>query len=312
MPEHLALLERYAHWPHPPRGATRAQVAHFAAATLAHATWTELRSAQRIEAAVARVHLPWDTEKLGVEGARIACVIPDDAACTHGEVIGAALAQARQDGYGYLFTRVDAAELRTVQALESAGFQTVDAILSQYLRVADGLTAGRGTDALVREATAEDAETLATVTDASLTMSRFHGDPWVGLDRARALYREWARNSVRGLNDFTAIAEVDGQPAGFLSVKNVPGAKEAFGFGYGRIELVAVLEAYRGRGIVHAMTARLVEECPRRGWGLLGIGTQVSNVRAIRAYARAGFAPGDAIFSMRWLRDDIAGRRPSA
>jgi GNAT superfamily N-acetyltransferase len=311
MSERLALLERYAYWPHPPRGATREQVARFAFGSLTQATWTEVRSATRLEAAVARLHLAWDSEKLGVPGARIACIVPDDAACSPSAPIRAALADARTAGYGYLFTRVDAAELRTVQALEAAGFQTVDAIVSQYIRIPDAppsFVPPAGVH--IREATSDDADSLATITDASITMSRFHCDPWVGLERARALYREWARNSVRGLNDYTVVAEIDGGPVGFLTVRNVPGAKEAFGFGYGRIELVAVLEGHRGRGIVHAMTARLVADCPSKGWGLCGIGTQFSNVRAIRAYAKAGFAPGDAIFSMRWVQD-AAEPRPS-
>ena len=146
-----------------------------------------------------------------------------------------------------------------------------------------------------------DASSLASITDASFTESRFHGDPWVGEARARAIYRLWASNLARGLNDVTLVAHQADSVVGFLSAKGVAGAREAFGFGIGRIELVAVAEQHRGLGVVAALTSRLIEESPARGWSLLGIGTQTSNVRAMRAYARAGFAPGDSIFTLRWL-----------
>lgn len=304
MDELLALLERYPYWPHPPRAATRAQHARFAQSGLRGAEITEHRSAERLEAAVARHHLPWDTEKLGFPAARVAFVIPPNATCGFEVPVRATIERARADGYGSLFTRVDAGELGLVQALEAAGFITVDAILSQYIQVpeAGALPAARE-GVTVRIATAADADLLARITDASITQSRFHGDPKIGVPRARELYREWARNAVNGLNDLTLIGEVRGEPAGYLSGKDVKGALDAYGFGYCRIELVAVLDGFRGTGVVQAMTARLLAECPSRGWGLCGIGTQISNVRAIRAYAKAGFAPGDSIFSLRWRRD---------
>ena len=80
------------------------------------------------------------------------------------------------------------------------------------------------------------------------------------------------------------------------------GAREAYGHGYGRIELVAVAARAQGRGVVAALAGPLFDEACARRWDVLGIGTQISNVRAIRAYQRVGFIPGDSIFTLRrWV-----------
>jgi dTDP-4-amino-4,6-dideoxy-D-galactose acyltransferase len=292
----LKLLDRYPYWPHVPRGVSATQVARFAEATLRGGVVTFGDAG-----AIVRLDAPWDTEQLGVRAGRIVPVIPPESAPGAAQLVAASLADADRDGYRYLITRVDAGDVATVQHLEAAGFRIVDAILSQYLRVAEAHAPPPSPGVSIRAVKVEDGDALARTADESFTQSRFHCDPFVGLARARALYRMWASNLARGLNDLTLIAEVDGDMVGFLSVKSVPCAPEAYGFGIGRIELVAVKESHRGRGVVRALTARLVELAPGRGWALLGIGTQASNVRAIRAYQRVGFTPGDSIFTLRWL-----------
>ena len=292
------LLERYPTWPHRPRRATSSQVAHFARLVLEGATLTEVRSAARLEALVGLHPLAWDTDMLGVKTGRMTFVVPPDAACDRRETAREAVAAARDKGYASLFTRVDASELDTVQALEAAGFETVDAILSQYLWVSEAALPSSPIE--VRSASRDDSALLGDLTDATMAQSRFHSDPRVGAARARSIYRQWGQNTVLGLNDLTLICEVDGEPAGYLSAKDVKASRAAFGWGYCRIELVAVLERFRGTGLVAAMTARLIAECPSRRWDLCGIGTQIGNIRAMRAYAKVGFAPGDSILTLRW------------
>ena len=303
------LLERYGAWPHTPQGTSRAQTATYALATLKGAEQVvELRSADRLEAVAAVQGLPWDTARLGVESGRVAFVRADDAMPSHAELVRATLAHTSARGLRYLFTRVDAAELGLVQALEAAGFVTIDAILSLYCMV-DGRPGGTPPPEIrVREGGKSDAGLLEHITDASIRFSRFHCDPWIGMARARELYREWARNSVDGLNDITLIAEIGSEPAGYLSCREFHGAREAFGWGYCRVELVAVLEKFRGRGVVPALVVRLLDECASHGWGRCGVGTQISNVGAIRAYTKAGFQPGDAILTLRWLDPTVGAR----
>lgn len=303
-PDHLELLAAFPFWPHAPRGVPAERVAAFAAGILQPGRISEARSpTDTLDGFLVRQDLPWDSAKLGLKAARVSLAWRTPSVCN--PLCKRAVDEAKQDGYEYLFTRVDARDLEAVQAFEKVGFVVVDSILSQYIDVTRAPKPGvPAAGVLVREADASDADLMEMLVSATLTRSRFHDDPRVGPRRGAELYREWARNSVRGLNDYTVISTVEGVAAGFLSVKDAPAAKSGLGFGYGRIEIVGVLDGFRGKGLVQAMTDRLVRDSPRMGWQRLGVGTQIWNVAAIRAYQKAGFAPGDAIFSLRWRLDD--------
>ena len=60
-----------------------------------------------------------------------------------------------------------------------------------------------------------------------------------------------------------------------------------------RIGRMAVLEAFRGRGIGEAMLAALLDEARRRGWTEVSLHAQV---HALPFYARAGFVPAGPVF----------------
>ena len=302
------VLVRYPYWPHAPRGSTPEQVATFAVASLAGGSvhgWPD-DAAPR---AFAVVHeTPWDSQKLGVRAARLSLIVPPDAADGAAPLLAGVIAAADADGVGYVVARLDAGDVHSTQVLERQGFVLVDAILSQYLAVGGAPPAPPSGAVAVRTAQAADAARLEELSDECFTMSRFHWDPWIGIARARAIYREWARNIASGQDDVDLVAELDGTIVGFLSCKDVPGMRAAYGFGQGRIGLVAVAAAARGRGVVGAMTSELVARAPSFGWDLLGIGTQIANVRAIRAYQRTGFAPGDSIVTLRRRPGDRALR----
>jgi dTDP-4-amino-4,6-dideoxy-D-galactose acyltransferase len=290
-----ALLERYRHWPHAPRDVTPQQIAAYALSTIPASA--ELIIAP--DAGTALYETPWDTRKLGVRAGRVALVAPSPAGAA--PVVAETLARAEAQGFGYLITRVDANDLAAVQTLEAAGFQIVDAILSQYLRVPAAPPAAADPAIPVRPVRPDDAAALGAIADLSFHHSRFHDDPFIGAARARRFYHDWVESLAHGLNTLTLVAERDGAVVGFLSCLDFTGARGAYGWGYGRIELVAVHPDARGAGVVPALTARLVAESPALGWSLLGIGTQIGNLAAIKAYQRAGFTPGDAIFTLRWL-----------
>lgn len=296
----LRVLERFRLWPHVPRGATPLQVARYAAVVLQGAIFYGWPDDEQPRAIAALQPAPWDSEKLGVPAARLFVVVPPDASEVAVPLLQRALEIADSSGIRYLVTRIDAGDLGVIQAMEQAGFIVVDAILSQYLDPRIEAPAASG-GLEVRLAEPADADALATIADLCFTMSRFHGDPWIGVENARAIYRDWARNIACGLNDLNVVATVDERVVGFLSCKDVPAARSTYGHGYGRIELVAMAPEARGRGGVAAMTRRLVEDAVERDWQRLGIGTQIANVQAMRAYQRVGFVPGDSIFTLRRL-----------
>lgn len=297
----LDVLEAYPSWPHAPRDATAAQVGRFAASVLRGATLLGWPDEDRPRAVAAVQDAPWDSARLGVKAGRLFVVVPPAAIDGAVELVAGTLAAAAGAGFRYLVTRIDAGDLAVVQVLEKAGFLVVDAILSQYLQVGAAPPLTAPPDVAVRLVDLADGDALAALADGCFTMSRFHCDPWIGEERGRAIYRDWARNLAAGLNELTLVAEIDGAVAGFLSCRDVADTRPSYGFGYGRIELVAVAETARGRGVVASLNRRLIAESPSRGWNLLGIGTQIANVRAMRAYQNVGFIPGDSIFTLRHL-----------
>lgn len=296
----VELLERFPKWPHAPLGARPAQVAQFASAVLQGSTFHGWPDDHSPRAVVALQSAPWDSEKLGVPAARLFAIVPPDESAAASQLLSRVLEYADRAGLRYLVSRVDAADLGAIQAMEKSGFVVVDAILSQYL---DPRTAcaPSSSELQVRFAEPGDAEALAEIADECFTMSRFHNDPWIGGETARGIYRDWARNIARGLNDLNLVAVSDERVVGFLSCKDVPAARSTYRQGYCRIELVAIAPLARGRGGVAAMTRRLIDEAPARDWQRIGIGTQVANVQAMRAYQKVGFVPGDSIFTLRRL-----------
>lgn len=294
------ILVTYPRWPHVPRGALPRQVARFAASVMHGASYHAWPDEERPRALAALQPAPWDSEKLGVPASRLFMMVPPEAQEGAAPLLASTLAAADASGIRYLVTRIDAGDVGVIQTMEQAGFIVVDAILSQYLRPRDAVLTPPG-DIVVRPAQSDDADALAAISDSCFTMSRFHGDPWIGEDKARAIYRDWARNIARGLNDVNVVSVLGGEVVGFMSCKDVPHARAAYGSGYGRIELVAMAPSARGRGGVAAMTRYLLDESRTRGWDLLGIGTQIANVTAMRAYQNVGFVPGDSIFTLRRL-----------
>ncbi len=267
-------------WPLAPPG-TRAEQAAWFASTLEGATWTELGGA-----ATARMPSPWDGEQLGVVCARLALVIPPSAARMTSTLVAQSLADATAAGVNYLVARVDAGDFAVVQELEAAGFRLVDTIVSQHMRVTVApsiVTPGY----TIRAAVAEDVPAFERLSNDCFDDTRFHTDPWIGAKRARAIYRTWSAACARGRNPFSVVAvDENGEIAAMLSAREVPGSRAAFGCGHARVELVAVDPRHRGRRLVDAMTAALVEASPGLGWDWIGIGTQAANLPALRAYRR--------------------------
>jgi len=255
----------------------------------------------------------WDSEHLGVQVAKVAFVVGPATSQALDAVVSAALASAMQQGHQYLVTRIDAADLPLVQALERQRFQLIDVLLTQYLSVTPfesklpGAPQASGS-LLVRAAGTDDAPMVGKICAESMVSSRFHADPFVGPDRASRVFADWGRNLILGGQaDVTLVAEEGGEVAGFLALREVAASRESLGFKYARIELTAVREGSRGRGVFQALFERAREIALHRAWALLGVGTQVNNIAAIRAYQKAGFSAGESAFTLRWLDPKLGG-----
>ena len=84
------------------------------------------------------------------------------------------------------------------------------------------------------------------------------------------------------------VAEAAGEVVGCLTLTFVPGLGR-LGMWRGQIEAVRVTRHRRGRGIGREMLVWAVEECRRRGCGLVQLTTDKARPDAHRFYAALGF-----------------------
>ncbi len=229
----------------------------------------------------------FDSEQLGVRTAissRVVRVGPP-----HGqqrrierallEELGRAAARRRIQ---LLRLRADAAEDATAAAAQLAGFRLVDVLL----------TFSRGTgdapDVPMELARAEDAEALEAIA-AAFRHSHNHMDPRIPDEAATSVYVAWIRNSLAGRADAVLVQRgAGGAVEGLITCVRrglAPEGRPTTGI----IELVGVRRESHGRGIGRRLVGAALCWFRSHGTDTVEVGTQATNVAAVRLYARMGF-----------------------
>ncbi len=136
-------------------------------------------------------------------------------------------------------------------------------------------------DVDVRLAEESDEDEIAELAERSFEYSRFHADEQIPDDVADQIKVQWTRSYFRGERGDAMIVALDrGRIIGFLlALMSAEGAMI--------VDLVAVDEEVRGRGVSGAMTWFAQAQFPQAV--CLRVGTQLANVPAIRCYERLGF-----------------------
>lgn len=119
--------------------------------------------------------------------------------------------------------------------------------------------------------------------------SRFFADPRVPRTQAEQLYATWVDKSARRvLADCVLVAKVFESPtrlAGMITL--------SVGEALGRIQLLAVCEDYRGRGVGKALVLGAHDWMLSRRVEVAEVVTQAANIAANRLYTRCGYAISD-------------------
>jgi ribosomal protein S18 acetylase RimI-like enzyme len=89
-------------------------------------------------------------------------------------------------------------------------------------------------------------------------------------------------------NQLLAVAESAGEVVGCLQVSFIPGMSR-LGMWRGQIESVRIARGHRGTGIGGAVFEWAIEECRRRGCGLVQLTTDKTRPDARRFYEALGF-----------------------
>ena len=226
----------------------------------------------------------WLSNALGVSSWKVSGVGAD----TPPAQIKAALLDCAAQGAAFYSARIRTSEVGALANATMAGFSVVDVNVTFDLdKRTDGVSGNRESgngDMTVEAAGAGDAAAIEQIAAHCFTFSRFHLDPKIGLTRANEVKRKWARNACRGRASAVYVARQKNQVSGFLAVlesKSDSGTDAI-------IDLVGVDAAYQGRGGGRALSTMFIEQWQGRA-DRLRVGTQISNIPAMRLYESIGF-----------------------
>jgi len=217
--------------------------------------------------------LAWDSDFFGV---RVARVHPGRLTpATASAVMGWCEAHA----IDLLYFLADADDPLTIGLAEDYGFRLVDLRVTLD-RPLDGAQALRAPDA-VRPVRPADLPALQAIARTGFAQSRFYADPRIPDERAAALYETWVTQRAQDPAAHVLVAEMEGQAAGFITCLR-SGAQ-------GTIDLFAVGEGARGRGLGQALVSAALDWFAGQGAAGVSVVTQGRNLAAQRLYQRCGF-----------------------
>lgn len=191
-------------------------------------------------------------------------------------------------GAAYFSAKIPTRDVAAVTNATRAGFSVID--VSVTFDWEEGATSNFRNDtnghstSNIGSATADDALAVETIAGHRFVFSRFHLDPAIGLDRANEVKRQWARNACQGRASAVYVARQKNTVTGFLAVLESKSSRGTDAI----IDLVGVGAGHQGQGIGQALCKMFVEEWRTRA-DRLRVGTQISNIPAIRLYESIGF-----------------------
>ncbi len=203
-------------------------------------------------------------------------------------------AQLEQHGKSAAFftAKILTTETQAVANAARVGFRVVDVNMTfDWAPPAETPGAGRAAAATFGTAGGDDAVAIENIAAGCFRYTRFHLDDAIGLDRANEIKRQWARNACRGRAATVYVARLAGSVVGFLAVlesRSLNGSDAI-------IDLVGVDAAHQGQGIGRGLSHMFVEAWRGRA-DRLRVGTQVSNVPAMRLYEKMGFRIAESAY----------------
>jgi dTDP-4-amino-4,6-dideoxy-D-galactose acyltransferase len=235
--------------------------------------------------------LPWDSAFWGYPVARL------NATTLTPERLEQTLAWCRDRAVRCLFFAACGTCSTTLELAARGGFRFVDVRIDLERCIERATDRGHRDPAAVRAATAADRDGLCRLARIAHRDTRFFKDSSFQRSRAEELYAAWI---TRDLESHAVLVWEDaGEPrglAGYVSCQPEPDPAA------GRIGLIAVDPALRGRGIGRGLLAAAAGHFAGAGVSRMAVATQATNVSALRLYEQAGFRATTAlVWFHRWF-----------
>ena len=143
----------------------------------------------------------------------------------------------------------------------------------------------------LRAAVEPDLPALEEIAARSFEESRFFRDPHFARERSEELFRSWIRKSVKGYARAALVSGEVGAPTGFITCRDE------------KIDLLAVAESARGRGIGSQLTNGAKHWFATNGVRRVSVLARLNNDNAVRLYKRCGFVPAATEFLFhKWYK----------
>ena len=195
----------------------------------------------------------------------------------------------------FMTAKVPVADRAGIQFLQEHGFRLIDTNL-RFEKRAESSTAVSG-DCVLRFAEPADRDAVADLARRNFAFSRFHLDELIPKNTAAEIKAQWAGNFFSGQRgDRLVVAVLDKKVVGFtLLVK--PADSEVI------IDLIAVDEAYRRRGVAAEMIAFVESQFAAAN---IAVGTQAANLPSVRLYEKLGFRLAEAQYVFHFHNPVVA------
>jgi dTDP-4-amino-4,6-dideoxy-D-galactose acyltransferase len=194
-----------------------------------------------------------------------------------------------------LYFEADGTCAETLQAVENNGFRFVDIRVDMQVGASSGALPTR-TNGECREATQEDLFAMERLARTAHVDTRFFKDTRFDREKAAEMYALWIARDFREHKVFAATAADTPRNVLGYATANIANNKT------GRIGLVAVSPAARGRGLGHLLVKNAVAWCQSSGAKCVRVATQGTNIAALRLYESSGFKAADVkIWFHRWF-----------
>lgn len=276
-------------------------------ASSGHCTIHANKTTHELTGAASWRALPWDTQQLGINIARIETLIAsgpyDDRVHQYEALLSDVVSDCKFAGIRYLTTRVDAGDVPAIHSLERAGFCLIDSIQTFSLDLKSWKEPGSRNSALtVRPFQPGDLDDVLEIARTSYVFDRFHSDPAIGREAADTFHEAWLRNSCAGIAcDRVIVGAGDSGVASYVTCKIDQPQLGATGLSVGTIVMVATANRARGQGCALATTFGALNWFTEQGVHIVEVGTQLRNLGAASLYQKAGFHPTAATFTFRKL-----------
>lgn len=222
--------------------------------------------------------LDWDSRHFGFKIARLP--EPGDP-----DQIREGIAAAERAGVRCLVALIKLDQTAAILAAEAGGFRSYDVRLELERAIGDAA-------ATTIVATDADLPHLEKIARRSFCDSRFYADPNFADERAAEMYALWVR---RGINDGERLLLTTEERAGFI-VCHLDTEKRI-----GTIELIAVADQARGRGVGSQLAEGAEAAFSSAGMTRTRVVTQARNIAAQRLYQRHGYRSAAAsLWLHRW------------